>query len=66
MSRFGHVDKGKQLMTKVESEDTSKIKLSKDVEEELSRKAIVELLRQDELEAKAQADANIDKAELTL
>ncbi|KAI3742559.1 hypothetical protein L1987_60245 [Smallanthus sonchifolius] len=44
------------------SQVTLKTKLTKEMEEELYRQAIAEILRQGELEAKAQADADIVKA----
>ncbi|KAI3797878.1 hypothetical protein L1987_33142 [Smallanthus sonchifolius] len=59
---FYDVDKGKHIGTEVESQVTSKAKLSKEMDEELSRKAIAELLRQNELEAKTQADVETTKA----
>ncbi|KAI3774050.1 hypothetical protein L1987_48593 [Smallanthus sonchifolius] len=59
-SPITNVDKGKKIAIEAEPEVTSKTKLSKEMEEELSRKAIADLLRLDELEAKA--DAEIAKA----
>ncbi|KAI3815413.1 hypothetical protein L1987_15080 [Smallanthus sonchifolius] len=55
--------KGKQIVIKDEfPQVTSTTKLTKEMEEELSRQAIVEILRKDDLDAKAQADVEIAKA----
>ncbi|KAI3783354.1 hypothetical protein L1987_42433 [Smallanthus sonchifolius] len=62
LSSRGSPIKSKQIMTEAESMHTLKTKLSKEMEEEQSRKAIAELLRQEVLEAKAHVDADIAKA----
>ncbi|KAI3814044.1 hypothetical protein L1987_18786 [Smallanthus sonchifolius] len=59
-------DAVRQIATEAEPQVNSKKKLSKVMEEEHFRKANPELLKQDELEAKAQADVEIAETPLVI